>query len=115
MALKTYSDVTKKFYDSVEDANAAEKEYNDVIAAKKAAEEAKALERKNDAKLVEEKRKIFVEARKASVEARKDYEEELSRFCEKHGSYHTTYTTDNVNDIFDEIFPWDSFINHSFR
>lgn len=108
MALKTYSDITKKFYDSVEDANAAEKEYNDAITAKKAAEEVKALERKNDAKLVEKKRKVF-------VEARKDYEEELNKFCKKHGSYHKTYTTDNVNDIFDEISPWDSFINYLFR
>ena len=112
MAIKIYSDKTKQFYNSVEEANHAEfelkeKENREKIqkeraeAQAKAEKERKAAERKAAAEKVETARKAYNEARKA-------YNTELEAFCKKYGTYH--YSTDGkeeaptLYDIFDRIF-----------
>jgi len=74
--IKVYSDVTKKYYDGVREAEQAEKEYE--------AEKSEAAEiRKKMAKDVEEKRKVYEEAKTA-------YYSSLKAFCDKYGNYHMT-------------------------
>jgi hypothetical protein len=108
--MKIMSEKTGKEYATVELCLAAEKEYDDKIAAEKAKKEAeeKALtvkretaiaERKEAAAKVEEKRQALVAAQKA-------YKEELSKFCEKYGAYHYTIKGGDESwfDLFDNFF-----------
>lgn len=108
--MKIMSEKTGKEYATVELCLAAEKEYDDKIAAEKAKKEAeeKALtvkretaiaERKEAAAKVEEKRQTLVAAQKA-------YKEELSKFCEKYGAYHYTIKGGDESwfDLFDNFF-----------
>jgi len=109
--MKIFSELTNKEYATVEDCVKAEKEYNEAVAAKKAAEE-KALaevkaknekmatERKTDADKVEEARKKMVEANKA-------YHQALADFCSKWGAYHTSFKVkpgQAWTSLFDDIF-----------
>ena len=112
MAIKVYSDKTKQFYNTVEEANRAEfelKEQENLAKIEKERKERelkeqkekKAAERKEAAERVETARKAFNEARKA-------YHAELEGFCKKYGTYH--YTTDgkeevpSLFDLFDNLF-----------
>ena len=112
MAIKVYSDKTKQFYNTVEEANRAEfelKEQENLANIEKERKERelkeqkekKAAERKEAAERVETARKAFNEARKA-------YHAELEGFCKKYGTYH--YTTDgkeevpSLFDLFDNLF-----------
>ena len=80
--MKYYSELTKVMYDSVEELEKAEKEITN-----------KTNERKKDAAEVEK-------AYEAMVSARKNYEKILTDFCNKHGSYHRTIkSTDIDGDI----------------
>ena len=92
MAVKIYSDVTKKFYDNEESALAAEKELT------KARDE-KAARRKQMAQEVEEKREAY-------VQARNEYRAALNKFCKEYGSYHYTLNNKDLEDIFNDIFGW---------
>ena len=85
MAIKVYSDKTKKFYDTIAEANRAEfelKEQENLAKIQKEREMALAKEKK-EKELAERKaaaEKVEV-ARKAYVEAQKAYRTELEGFC----------------------------------
>ena len=103
--MKIYSEKTNKEYTSVEDCLAAEKEYDEAMEAKKAAEE-KALaecKAKHEAEIAERK------ADADEVEAaRQKYHETLAKFCQKHGAYHYTIKPgEGLHDLFSSVF--DSF------
>lgn len=92
MAVKIYSDVTKKFYEDEASALAAEKELT------KARDE-KAARRKQMAQEVEEKREAY-------IQARNEYRATLNKFCKEYGSYHYTLNNKDLEDIFNDIFGW---------
>lgn len=96
MAVKIYSDVTKKFYDNEAAALKAEEEV-------KARVEEKTARRKEMAELVDAKRTACDEARKAYEKARQEYHNALDKFCKEYGAYHYTMTDKNIADFFD---PW---------
>lgn len=79
--MKYYSEKLKKVYDTVEQLDTAEKEYDEAHAA----EIAKQKERKARAEEIDE-------ARKEVIEAQKRYDELIDKFVKDYGSYHTTYT-----------------------
>lgn len=85
--MKYYSEKLKKFYDTVETLETAEKEYDKAHAA----EIAKQKERKARADEINE-------AWKEVVKVQKHYDELLDKFIKDYGSYHATYTSS------DEIF-----------
>lgn len=107
MAIKVYSDKTKKFYDTIAEANRAEfelKEQENLAKIQKEREMALAKEKK-EKELAERKaaaEKVEV-ARKAYVEAQKAYRTELEGFCKKYGTYH--YSTNSADDI-PALFDW---------
>ena len=76
--MKYYSEITKKMYDSVKDLERAEKEVSD-----------KNNARKEDAMKVDR-------AEKALIEARENYSKALNEFCTKHGPYHKTVDSDEL-------------------
>ena len=88
--MKIYSEVTKKFYNTVEECEKAEEEVK--IATEKKAAEAKKLatERKAAADIVED---LF----KAYVQARENYEHGLRDFCNKYGAYHKTVKGEDMD------------------
>lgn len=94
MAVKIYSDVTKKFYDDEAAALKAEEEV-------KKAQDEKVNRRKQMAETVDEKRKACERTRKAYEKARQEYHNVLNKFCEEYGAYHYTMTGKNVEDFFD--------------
>lgn len=111
--MKIMSEKTGKEYASVEACLAAEKEYDDAIAAKKAAEEKALVERKaKNEKLTAERKERAVEvenAYKAILKAQKIYREKLNAFVKDYGSFHMTVRTgeDNPFDFFEDF--WKSF------
>lgn len=123
MAIKIYSDKTKQYYNSIQDAERAEFELKEQenkekirkereLAFEKEKQEkerielaAKTAERKADADQVEA-------ARKAMVEAQNAYRKEIENFCKKWKSYH--FSTSDVKEIpilFNSVFSdfWDLF------
>lgn len=92
MAVKIYSDVTKKFYDDEATALKAEEELT------KARDE-KAARRKQMAQEVEEKRQAY-------VRARSEYRASLNKFCNEYGSYHYTLNNNDLENIFTDLFNW---------
>lgn len=101
--MKILSEKTNKEYASVEECLAAEKEFDRMIAEKKAAAEKALAERKAKQEAVANERKAAAEkievARQAMVEATKHYRELMSEFCQKFGSYHRTYRFDNKDAL----------------
>ena len=109
MALKVYSDRTKKFYDTTADAARAEAEFiaqerkakeeaERKAAEEKAKKEAIVAERKADATRVEEKIKVM-------RAAQRECKEEIDKFVKKHGTYH--WSSNSVEDLpvlFDNFF-----------
>lgn len=94
--MKYYSEVTKKVYDSTEELEAAEKT---ALAAKD--------ERKAASEKVEKAQTAMKEAKKAYEVATQEYQDELSKFCNKYGSYKTTL---RAGDLF-TIDPFWKFFN----
>ena len=94
MAVKIYSDVTKKFYDDEATALKAEEEV-------KKAQDERVVRRKQMAETVDEKRKAYERARKAYEKAREEYHNALDKFCKEYGAYHYTMTDKNIEDFFD--------------
>jgi len=84
---KFYSDVTKQFYDSIEDANRAEL----AVAEKNKQEDEAKKARAEAAKKVDEARKAVEDAMKAWNKANESYRKILADFCKKYGAYHTTF------------------------
>ena len=97
MAVKIYSDVTKKFYDDEATAIKAEEEV-------KARVEEKTARRKQMADIVGAKRTEYEQARKACKQARDEYQEALDNFCKEYGSYHYTITGKDLDTAFDSLF-----------
>lgn len=106
MAIKFYSDKTKQYYASMEEANKAEMKLHEAenlakIKAdrEKAEKEKLATERKARAAEVEAARKKMVDAQKA-------YKDALTAFVKDYGSYHlSTTTTEDIPTLFD-FFNW---------
>lgn len=90
MAVKFYSDVTKKFYDDVSAAERAEKELE--VKKNEAAEARKKL-----AKEVDEKMKAY-------HKARDEYYKVLEAFCNKYGSYHMTLDKNSLDRWLEDFF-----------
>lgn len=110
--MKIYSEKTNKEYANVEDCLAAEKEYDEAIEAKKAAEEKALAERKAKQEIEIAERKADADeveaARQELIAAQKKYHETLAKFCQKHGAYHYTIKPgEGLHDLFSSVF--DSF------
>jgi len=101
MAIKIYSDKTKKFYDSMDAANEAEaqaQEQEELARIEKERKEQELKEQKE--KAAAERKALATEvdgARKELVKAQKAYKEKLEEFCKKYGTYH--YTIENAEDV----------------
>ena len=109
--MRIFSEKTNKEYASVEECVQAEKEYDARVAEEKAKRETALAERKAQEEKAIATRKADAEkvevARKHMVEASKAYHEELAKFCEKHGSYHTSFRVkpgEAWTSIFDDFF-----------
>ena len=97
MAVKIYSDVTKKFYDDEAAALKAEEEV-------KARAEEKTARRKQMADIVDAKHAECEQARKAYEKAREEYYGALNNFCKEYGSYHYTVTGKDLDTAFNSLF-----------
>jgi chromosome segregation ATPase len=92
--MKYYSEKLKKVYDTVEQLQAAETEYDKAHAA----EIAKQKERKARAEEINK-------ARKELVDAQDRYNDLINKFVKDYGSYHATYTDgDKITNTADLIF-----------
>lgn len=113
--MKILSEKTGKEYASVDECIAAEKEYDEAVAAKKAAEEKALAERKavQEKQIAERKEaaKVVEEKRQALLAAHKDYQEELKKFCDKYGAYHITLKNGDKSlfELFDDFFNFNHF------
>lgn len=90
MAVKFYSDLTHKMYESLEELEKAEKE---VAAASDA--------RKVAAKKVQDAATAVTEARSAYEKAKEDYYEEVRKFNQSFGPYKTSVKADEIR-VFDD-------------
>ena len=122
MALKVYSDRTKKFYDSTAEAakaeadfiaqeRAAKLEVERKAAEEKERKEKEAAERKAMAAEIEEARKTMLKVQKNCKEqideAQKDYRNKINAFVKKYGSYHwSSNSADDVPTLFDIFNPF---------
>lgn len=101
MALKVYSDRTKKFYDSTAEAAKAEADFIAQERAAKLEVERKAAEEKERKEKEAAERKAMAaevtEALKAMNEAQKVYREKLEAFCKRWGTFH--FSTDGVKNV----------------
>ena len=110
--IKVYSDKTRKYYDTLEEANKAELEAIE-------AENREKIERENKEREAKEKREKLAaerkaradeveEARKAMVAAQQKYREVLEAFVRDYGSYHVSWKNSNeiptLFDFFHQIF-----------
>lgn len=83
--MKYYSEKLGKLYDSEEELMEAEKKADEA----KNKEAAMRKERAEAAKIVEEKYK-------EKVKAENEYFDVLNDFCKKYGTYHKTYTSEDI-------------------
>ena len=107
--MKIYSEKTNKEYASVDECLAAEKEFDEAIAAKKAAEEKALVERKAKQEALVAERKADADeveaARQELIAAQKKYHEVLAKFCQKHGAYHYTIKPgEGLHDLVSSVF-----------
>lgn len=110
--MKIYSEKTNKEYASVDECLAAEKEFDEAVAAKKAAEEKALAERKAKQEAIVAERKADADeveaARQELIAAKKKFDDILAKFCQKHGAYHYTVKPgegfhDLVSSVFDNF------------
>ncbi len=96
MAVKFYSDVTKKFYDDEKTATAEEEKV-------KKSQDEKLAKKKAMAEEVEQKRQ-------ALEKAKKEYDGALTEFCKKYGAYHYTISAKDFDREMDKtllsLFNW---------
>ena len=92
--MKFYSEELKKFYESAEECEKAEKEAAKAREEAKAKQEALVAARKERAKEVED-------ALKAAIEAKKNYDKLLRSFCKDYGTFHFSMRD---NDFFPSLF-----------
>lgn len=83
------SEITGKTYETEEALIEAE----DKVSEEKKAAELKKIQRAEDAKAVQDKID-------KAMEARKEMNDAISEFCEKHGAFKTTFTTDMFSKSF---------------
>ena len=97
--MKIYSEKTNKEYKSVADCLAAEKAYDEEKAMEKAKKEELTAKRKERAAEVDD-------AFKAILDAKKVYKEKLDAFIKDYNSFHMTLKTgeDNPFNLFDTFF-----------
>ena len=96
--MKYLSEKTNKAYESVEELQKAEKDFDSA----KEAEDKKKQERADDAKKVED-------AHSKALEATKAYEDTLEQFIDKYGSYHHTITEEDEDS--DDTHPFGTSLN----
>lgn len=94
--MRYYSDLTKKFYDEVEECAKAE----ELFRAEQAKKEAEALEKSNARK---EAAKKVEEAYNKLTLARKEYQKILSDFCKDYDYYHVSLDKNDVADWVDSF------------
>lgn len=101
MAVKYYSERTKKFFDTVEACEKAEFEAKEAENREKILRERKEAEEKERKERLANERKVRAaeveEARKAMVTAQNKYREVLQKFIQDYHTYH--YSTSNFDDI----------------
>lgn len=97
--MKYYSDITKKFYDTVKECEKAETDYKASKEKEKAAKEKKAAERKKRASEVED-------AYFAMIEAQNVYNKLKNEFIKDYGYYHVSYSNCSEKDSY----PYTSFL-----
>lgn len=96
--MKFYSELTKKFYDSADACNTAEKEFNAAVAEKEKREKELKANRKARADEVSN-------AYKAVQAAEKNFHKLRDQFIKDYGSFHMTFTnTDEDEDVFSSFF-----------
>lgn len=106
--MKFYSEITKKFYSTVDECEAAEKEVEKQKKEEKAKKDKLSAERKARAdEITEALKKVYEDCNK--------YQSLVKDFVKDYGSYHYSITTDNYNDS-PLGFSWiDSFSDDFFR
>ena len=101
------SEKLNKYFDSEEECKKAEKEHDEKLALAKAEKEKKLeLEKQKKAERKERADEV-TEAFKKAEEARKHAYELMDKFCKDYGSFHTSYTTEDLvpaRSLFDIIF-----------
>ena len=102
LIMKFYSENLKKFFDTEKECLAAEEESK-----RKAEVEAKKKEELANAR--KERAKAIDEAREVMIKAEKDYNKLVREFIKDYGSYHFSYSSndvddDELNDLFDSLF-----------
>ena len=107
--MKIYSEKTNKEYASVDECLAAETEFDEAVAAKKAADEKALAERKAKQDALAAERKADADEVKAAcqelIAAKKKFNDILAKFCQKHGAYHCTIRSEDwFHDPFSSIF-----------
>lgn len=109
--MKILSEKTNKYYDTVEDCIAAEKEFDAKVLAEQKKKDELAAVRKARADEVEKAYQNLIEVKKTAAkaveDAKKEYSDKLTAFCKDYGQFHMTLKTgiDNPFDAFD-IFDW---------
>lgn len=101
--MKYYSDVTKRLYDTAEELNKAETAVIKAEQERKAALEKKQAEQ---AKLKEQRAaraQEITDAIKARDEAQKKVNELVNKFVKDYGSYHYTWSSDFIDDVFKTV------------
>ncbi len=92
--MKYYSEVTKKFYNSEDEAVNAEKEREAIVKAEQEKKDALAKERKSRAD-------ELTQAMKDVQEAKKRYDKLLREFCRDYGIFHFSWTESTPLSMFD--------------
>lgn len=99
--MKIYSEKTNKEYATVDECVAAEKEFDEAVAKRKAEIQRMEEEKKAKAEKLQTERKARAaeveDAYKASIEAAKHYQDLLDKFVKDYGSFHMTVHTGDLN------------------
>ncbi len=101
------SEKLNKYFDSEEECKKAEKEHEEKLALVKAENEKKLELEKQKRAERKEKADEVTEAFKKADEARKHAYELLDEFCKTYGSFHTSYTSNDLvptRSLFDIFF-----------
>lgn len=112
--VRVYSDKTKQFYNTMEEANRAEFELKEQENREKIRKEREAAEAKAKKEKEVAERKVAADkveaAHKAMVEAQNAYKKELEAFCAKHGPYHLSLSNldeiPHLLDVLNDVFSW---------
>lgn len=101
--MKYYSDVTKRLYDTAEELNKAE---TAVVKAEQERKAALAKKQAEQAKLKEQRAaraQEVTEAIRVRDEAQKKVNELVNKFVKDYGSYHYTWSSDFIDDVFKTV------------